>query len=121
MANSRRSFLKQMACVAEGSAIGSVFTKVADAEQTKFPFLPTLEFLQEHNKDVCSFNAAYDSHGIWTASVYSKDYSRGFEDRIVRLYWENRRWIAVDLFYLNETDKWVYGKRIKWPNWLRKF
>lgn len=134
----RRNFMK----VAIAS-IGALFVpkvkagaKIADTDPRKLdpparqvPPLPTLEWLQEHNKDVIAFYATYiTSQGYgpdWTAEVYcrkdkARDGSRGTNYR-ADLVFRDGKWRAEDRRAWANSATYAYTKKGEWPDWLRKF
>lgn len=111
----RRKFLKSLAL-----AVGSLF--VPKESKQEIPFLPTLEWLQEHDKDVYSFSANYNArHNIWTGLVCPSGPGRDWYNERVLLFFENGKWIAVEYYMMNVFGKYFYDERAEWPSWLRRF
>lgn len=86
------------------------------------PFIPTLEFLQETNKDIIDVCTTYTSRfGQWECLVIKRIHGEKICGIWARLFSEDGKWIAVE-HYTRELDgKLGYTKKVKWPKWLRKF
>lgn len=128
----RRNFLK--ACAVAPAVV--LLPQKAKAEQAEVPFLPTLKWLQEYNKDVESFDIIYhmgkefrprydgekiveyqprnDSKRYWAAYVFC-DFKAA-----AHLFWENGKWIAIDGWKDGFMER-RYHNQIEWPSWLRRF
>lgn len=97
--------------------------KPVAAKEPEIPFVPTLEWLQEHNPDIESLHANYDANRrTWSAFIHRKiEPVQTWEEHRCLLSWENHRWIAVDEFIYSVDGSRQYGNQIEWPDWLRKF
>ncbi len=109
----RREFLKTVGA----SASCGFLPKTIEQDM---PFLPTLEYLQEHNRDIEVFTATYSTRQSWSGFVYCNSRG-GYDDSLVSFMWESGRWIAVDGMYRDKYGKLCYYEQMEWPDWIRKF
>ena len=114
----RRSFLGKI-----GYGVAGIFAFPRKAKAQEFPFMPTLEWLQEHNKEIQNCNTAYTNRGqVWDTIVSRK--SNGRKNRqywFAIFFWENGKWVAVDREFRHEDGRLDYFNKIAWPSWVRKF
>ena len=103
------------------------------------PFLPTLEWLREHNPDIVGVSVAmYDTgrdlhnafmRGVgpsigrtWIGYVYKKvDHLQTRDGSVAQLFWRDGKWNVVDELRLGRHGSYSYVKKVEWPDWLRKF
>jgi hypothetical protein len=118
----RRSCLKGLGVFLAGMFLPKK-PKHEKPEQVKVPFLPTLEWLQEHNPDIIVFIAEYSTRGYWYGYTFRKHKELPTLNNrtFVYLFWENEKWVVGDSLYRHNDGMVSYKKKIPWPNWLRKF
>lgn len=138
----RRGFLKAVVA-STGAALLWPF-KVTDAMRTPIvvPFLPTLEWLREHNPDITAVCLSLNETGIstgprymrgvgpssgqtWTGYVYRTIYQPStfgtFKDTMAQVFWNGGRWVAVEQLRLAENGSKCFTDQVEWPDWLRRF
>ena len=123
----RRNFLKL--------GILALLGKKSKAGQRTVPFIPTLEFLQEHDGRVVFIYITYSSspywdgvkttnktNVVWEGRVLRKDDLRGAYsgDNGVNIAFDNGEWVTYNRRIREENGQVVF-ERVLWPNWLRKF
>ena len=117
-----------------------VFMKLLCDHSKTVPFLPTLEWLREHNPDIVGVVISMHETGgdphdtfmrgvgsstgrTWTGYIHRKLYPLQTYDTYImaQLFWKDGTWSVVDQLRLTRNGAYSYANKHEWPDWLRRF
>ena len=120
----RRNFMKA-ACITAVASISQPL-RAHTVATVPYPPIPTLAWLQGHDKNVYHFVVhckLTDEKTMWRAWVYRKEQDRNPPYQVITLEFENRKWslYSIQTELVGDKVNYVSNEHFTWPSWLRKF